>query len=153
MKWRAGLWTYAPLFLWIGVIFYLSSDQGSMSQTSRFVRPLLEFLFPTAPEETLQIYHGYIRKSAHFTEYAILAFLALRAFSRSSLENLRKLRYVLPLVLVVIIAVIDEFNQSLEATRSGSVWDILLDISGGVVMIAMCWLIKRRRAASITNSV
>ena len=64
---RALLLQYAPVVFWIAVIFFLSSDQGSMSQTSRFIRPLLEFLFPAAPEETLLIYHGYIRKAAHFT--------------------------------------------------------------------------------------
>ena len=44
-KWREAVTVYAPLFLWIGVIFYFSSGQGSMAETSRFIRPLLEFLF------------------------------------------------------------------------------------------------------------
>ena len=116
-----------------------------MSETSRFIRPLLEFLFPNSPEETLQIYHGYIRKTAHFTEYAILAFFAVRAFSRSSFEAIRRLKYILPLVLVAVIAVIDELNQSFEASRTGSVWDILLDISGGVMMVLFLWMINLRR--------
>ena len=137
--------SYTPLFLWIGVIFYLSSNNGSMVETSRFIGPLLQFLFPGTPEETLQIYHGYIRKSAHFSEYAILAFLAFRAFSRSSLTILLKFKYILPLVLVAAIAAIDEFNQSFEASRTGSVWDILLDITGGSVMILVLWLLKRSR--------
>ena len=147
INWRANLWTYAPVFLWIGVIFFLSSNQGSMSQTSLFIRPLLKFLFPTAPEETLQIYHGYIRKSAHFAEYALLAFFAVRAFARSSLTNLRNLRYLLPIVLVAVIASIDEFNQGFEASRTGSFRDVLLDIAGGTAMVAILWLIKRPRPA------
>jgi len=144
-KWRAGLIAYAPLVLWIGVIVYLSSNSGSMAETSRFIGPLLKFLFPATPEETLQIYHGYIRKTAHFSEYAVLAFLALRAFSRSSAEALQKLRYILPIVLVAAIAMLDEFNQSFEATRTGSAWDVLIDIAGGVTIVLILWLLKRSR--------
>ena len=99
-NWRGQIIRYAPLFLWIGVIFYLSSSQGAMSNTSRFIRPLLEWFFPLAPEETLQIYHGYIRKFAHFAEYAALAFLAARAFRSSSIELVRKYWFVFALSLV-----------------------------------------------------
>jgi len=143
LGWRAGLWAYAPLLLWIGVIFYLSSDQGSMSQTSRFIRPVLEFLFPAAPEETLQLYHGYIRKLAHFTVYAILAFLALRAFAKSSSAVVQRYRYLLSLAVVILIATIDEVNQSFSSARTGSARDILLDISGGIAVIAVMWLLGR----------
>ena len=142
---RALLLQYAPVVFWIAVIFFLSSDQGSMSQTSRFIRPLLEFLFPAAPEETLLIYHGYIRKAAHFTEYAILAFLAVRALSIPASAPLHKWRYILPLLLVIGIAAIDEFHQSFETSRTGSILDGLLDISGGVVMIATLFLLKLPR--------
>src|SRR5438445_10985983 len=138
-NWRASLIAYAPLILWIGVIFFLSSNSGSMTETSRIIEPILKFLFPAAPEQTIQIYHGYIRKSAHFTEYAVLGFIALRAFSRSSVRGLLKLRYILPIVLVAAIACMDEFNQSFEASRTGSGWDVLLDISGGGTMLTALW--------------
>ncbi len=131
---------YAPLFLWIGVIFYLSSNSGSMEETSRFIGPLLHYLFPATPEEILQIYHGYIRKAAHLTEYAILAFLAFRVFSSSSIA-----KYILPIVLVAAIAMMDEFNQSFEASRTSSGWDVLLDIAGGAAMILILWLFQRPR--------
>jgi VanZ family protein len=125
----------------------MSSDQGSMSQTSRFIRPLLEFLFPAALEGTLQLYHGYIRKAAHLTEYAVLAFLAWRAFSPRS--NL--IRYLLSVILAATVASIDEVNQAFLATRSGSAWDVLLDISGAIAAIAVIWLIKRRDGRTDTG--
>ena len=115
-----------------------------MSRTSLFVRPLLQFLFPAAPEETLQIYHAYIRKAAHFTEYATLAFLALRALAMTFFGS-SNLKYILPLVLVVIVASFDEFNQSFEASRTSSFRDVLLDISGGATMLVFLWLIKHLR--------
>lgn len=116
-----------------------------MSQTSRFIRPLLEWLFPAAPEETLQLYHGYIRKLAHFTEYGVLAFLALYAFTLSASARLRALRYVLPIALAATVACVDEFNQSLSSARSGSPWDAALDISGAVAMMIFTRLIRRPR--------
>ena len=127
------------------MIFFLSSDHGSMSETSRIIRPLLQFLFPTTPEETLQLYHAYVRKAAHFTEYAILALLAIRALAMSFFAG-SNLKYILPLVLVVIIASLDEFNQSFEVSRTSSFRDVLLDISGGLVMITLLWIVKWPRA-------
>ena len=143
-KWRGRIARYAPLILWIGVIFYLSSSQGAMSNTSRFIRPLLEWFFPLAPEETLQIYHGYIRKFAHFAEYAALAFLAARAFRSSSIELVRKYWFVFALSLVVLIASIDEYNQSFNVLRTSSMYDVLLDVSGGLTIILLLWLFKKK---------
>lgn len=144
-KWRGRINAYAPLFLWIGVIFFLSSTQGAMSHTSRFIRPLLEWLFPDASFETLTIYHGYIRKFAHFAEYAMLAFFASRAFMRSSFEFLRKNWAVFAFVLVVLIASIDEFNQSFNSQRTGAVYDVWLDCFGGICMILFILAIKHLR--------
>ena len=143
-NWRGRVLRYAPLFLWIGVIFFLSSQQGAMSKTSIFIRPVLLFLFPDAPEETLLIYHGYIRKFAHFAEYFALAFLAFRAFRSSSNEFLLKYRFPLSFILVFSIASLDEFNQSFLASRTGSLWDVLLDTAGGLTMLVILYFWDRR---------
>lgn len=134
-KRRERFFRYAPLILWIGVILFLSTGQASMSQTSRIVRPILEFLFPNAPEETLIIYHAFIRKCAHFTEYAVLAFWAARAFVGSSRNALRRYWFIFSFLLVFSVASIDETNQSFNPARTGSQWDVMLDVSGGLVMI------------------
>ncbi len=141
--WRARIIAYAPLFLWIGVIFFFSSRQGSMSKTSVFIRPILLFLFPDAPEETLVIYHGYIRKFAHFAEYFVLAFLAFRAFSASN-GFLRKYRFPASFILVFSIASLDEFNQSFLASRTGSIRDVLLDTAGGLTILMILYFWGRR---------
>ncbi|MEO6051349.1 MAG: VanZ family protein, partial [Pyrinomonadaceae bacterium] len=136
---------YAPVFLWIGVIFFLSSNSGSMAETSRFVGPILKYLFPNISEETLRTIHGLVRKTAHFTEYAILAFFIVRALSKSSVAAFRSYRYVLALIVVAGIAGSDEFNQSFEPSRTASVWDILLDITGGFTMIVLLWILGKLR--------
>ena len=134
-KWRERVFRYAPLFLWIGVVLFASTTAGAMQNTSRFILPFLKFLFPHTPEEILNVYHGYIRKLAHLTEYAILAFWASRAFSNSTLNYLRRFWFVFAFVLVFCVASIDEYNQSFNALRTSSIYDVLLDCSGGTLMI------------------
>ena len=113
-----------------------------MSRTSYFVRPLLEFLFPNAPEETLIVYHGYIRKLAHLVEYAILAFWSSRTFWGSSVKLLQNFWFLVSLFLVFLVASIDEFNQSFNTLRTGSVYDILIDVLGGTFMIVFLTFYK-----------
>lgn len=141
-KWRGRFFRYAPLILWIGVIFYFSTRNASMSNTSRFIRPILEFLFPNTPESTLIIYHTYIRKFAHFAEYAGLAFFAARAFWDSSQRFLQKYWYFVAFFIVLLIASIDELNQSFDPTRTGSIYDVMIDAFGGFVMILLLLIFR-----------
>ncbi|MEJ7622465.1 MAG: VanZ family protein [Pyrinomonadaceae bacterium] len=137
---RGMLTAYAPLFIWIALIFFMSSDQGSMPATSRFIRPLLEFFFPASSEDTLQFYHFLIRKAAHFSAYALLGLLAARAllFSNSS-----RRWPCLTFAIVLIVASLDELNQSFSSARSGSPYDVLIDCVGGLFAIAAVWLYMR----------
>lgn len=129
---------YAPLFIWIGVIFFLSGFGGSVDNTSRFIGPLLRFFLPDAPPETLAIYHFYIRKAAHFTAYAILALLAYRAF-----VNLRRRAWI-SLIVVALVAGLDETNQAFSPSRSGAITDVFLDLSGGVAALIGVVVFARR---------
>lgn len=139
---------YVPLVLWIGIIFFLSSSQGSMSETSLIIRPILEFLFPDASPETISFYHGVIRKFAHFAEYAVLGLLAFRAFVRSRFQNRAP---VVSILLALVIAVIDETGQSFNAERTGSAVDVLIDVAGACCAIAIVWLVRKRPLFSRSN--
>ncbi len=147
---RGSLWTFAPVVLWIAVIFLLSSPIGAAEETSRIIGPLLNFFFPNMAESTKTVVHFYVRKTAHFSEYAALAFFALRALTFSRSGKLQKLLYLLPILLVAMVAMLDEFNQSFEASRTSSIWDVMLDISGGVAMTGFLWLIGRPKVTEPT---
>jgi VanZ family protein len=147
---RRWLTHYAPLVVWIVVILGLGSSIGSMNETSRFIRPLLEFLFPTAAPETLTYVHGMIRKSAHFVEYAILSILAARAFG--TIFRTPILRFLFAFLLVAMIASVDEYQQSFNPSRTSSPFDVLIDLSGGVAALLIFAAITarwRRSAKSI----
>jgi VanZ family protein len=142
-SWQSRPWRYAPLLFWVGVILFLSTQAGAMSETSRFVRPLLRWLFPLSPESTLEVYHGLIRKFAHFVEYAILAALTIRALTLSSVRVLRENRFITAVLFTATIASIDEFNQSFNAARTGTIEDVILDVSGGIFAAFVYWVISR----------
>ncbi len=131
---------YLPLFLWVAVIFFLSSGSGSSVETSRFIRPLLEFIFPLASAETLGFYHAIIRKFAHFAVYFVLGIAAARAFSGS--EHFRKYWWLFAFIIVAAIASLDELNQSFEPERTFAFTDILLDIFGGTTAVAVCGIFR-----------
>ena len=143
--WRGRIFRYAPLILWISIILLASSNQASMSQTSRFIGPFLQFLFPTASADTIYLYHHYIRKLGHFSAYFILAFWAFRVFSGSSIQLLKKYWFVFSLGLVALVASTDEFRQSFFASREGSIYDILLDISGGLTFLLIIVVYQKFR--------
>jgi VanZ family protein len=139
-KRRESVIRYVPLFVWIGVIFFLSSGQASMNETSLIIGPLLHFLFPNAHDATIAVYHGYIRKFAHFTVYFVLGLLAVRSFSDRGPWQYA----VIAMLVVAVVAGLDETNQSFEPTRTGSAWDVLLDCFGGSVAIGVAAVFYRR---------
>ena len=140
---RRWLTHYAPLVVWIFVILGLGSSVGSMNETSRFIRPLLEFLFPETSAETLAYLHGYVRKFAHFAEYALLALLAFRVFRTFFAHILNTCLYAF--LLTAAIAVMDEYQQSFNPLRTSSPYDVLIDLAGSVTMLTIVYFAARQR--------
>jgi VanZ family protein len=130
-------WRYAPLALWLGFIFFASTDAFSAAHTSRIIRPLLLWLNPNASEETIEFIHFLVRKGAHFTEYAILALLAARAFLSSSRLWLRRGWFVAAFALVAFYALFDEYHQSFVPSRTASIKDSFIDMTGGVIALVV----------------
>jgi VanZ family protein len=150
-KRRGRLIAYAPLILWTALILVLGSSTGSMAQTSRIIKPLIEFFLPTAAPETVLIIHAAIRKTAHFVEYAVLAMLAARAYGGAGSNQGRGKWAIWTLITVVAVAAADEFVQSFNVTRTGSPLDVLLDLAGGIAgllfFVAFGRLKSRRETA------
>ncbi len=132
---RGRLWRYGPLVVWMAFIFFASTGNLSASNTSLIVRPLLLWLFPDITEERLQQAHFLVRKTAHLTEYAILALLAARALHTSSQITLRRYWHVAAFALVAVYALLDEYHQSFVQTRTGSIYDSLIDMTGGALAL------------------
>jgi len=140
---------YLPLLIWLACIFFASTSEFSASNTSRIIGPLVLWLFPNTSPETLDIIHGITRKLGHFTEYALLAFLAARAFRTSSKSLLRYRWFVVAFALVAVYALFDEYHQSFVPSRTASIIDSFIDMSGGLTMLLLIW--KRHKRTEPIN--
>ena len=136
---------YVPLIVWLAFISFASSGSFSAGNTSRIIGPLILWLFPNTTPETLVVVHFITRKLAHFAEYAILGFLAARAFSTSPRPAISSRWFLISATLVVAFALMDEYHQSFVPTRTGSFYDSLIDMAGGLTALLV---VRRRKGAS-----
>lgn len=143
-KSKERLWRYGPLIVWLVFIAFASSVEFSAENTSRIIRPLLLWLFPNISEARITFIHFLTRKTAHFTEFAVLGLLSARAFSVSSQYMLRRLWFFAGLLLVVVWALLDEFHQSFVPSRTASLYDSLIDIAGGLTALIGYAYMRRR---------
>ena len=137
---------YAPLVIWMGVIFFASTGEFSGANTSRIVRPLLLWLFPHISEEKIGLVHFIVRKAAHFSEYAVFALLAARAFASSSHEFLRRNFFYITFLLIFLYSLSDEYHQSFVPSRVGTIYDSLIDTAGGLTALILYTLWRRRKS-------
>lgn len=141
---RRFLSRYLPLIAWLVFISYASSASFSAGNTSRIIGPLVLWLFPNTSAETLLTIHFITRKLAHFTEYAILGWLAARAFRTSPRPAIRDRWFLISASLIVAYALLDEFHQSFVPTRTASVFDSFIDMAGGLTaLVVIRWKARR----------
>jgi hypothetical protein len=137
--WRA----WSAVALWTAVIFALSSDGFSANTTAGWIEPIVRWFFPGISPEGFERLHFAIRKSAHLTEYAVLALLTLRAFRRGAPRSAVR-SALLTLGFVGVIASADELRQSRSLVRTGSPVDVGIDASGGALALACALLWQGR---------
>lgn len=140
---------YLPLIIWLAFISFASSNSFSASNTSRIIGPLVLWLFPNTSAQTLATIHFITRKIAHFTEYAILGFLAARAFRTSPRPAISGRWFLICATLVVVYALMDEYHQSFVPSRTASVLDSFIDMAGGLTALI---IIRRRKRRTTSNS-
>ena len=145
---RRFLSRYLPLVVWLGFISFASSNSFSASNTSRIIGPLVLWLFPHTSPERLAVIHFITRKIAHFTEYAILGFLAARAFRTSPRPAIRQRWFLICATLVVVYALMDEYHQSFVPSRTASIFDSLIDMAGGLTALLV---IRKRQSTDYTE--
>jgi VanZ family protein len=134
--------------LWFVAIWSFSGEAFSANSTSRFLGPLLRWLFSEISAAELRSFHFAVRKGAHVFEYAVLSLLAYRAL-RFSLDTAPWSLSALALTLVLAVASADELRQSQIAVRTGSYGDVALNLVGGI--LGVCLIIGFYRAHGRTS--
>ena len=113
MSIKNNLFIWLPALAWAGVIFLFSSR-------------------PAVTASTIDWQDFFIKKSAHFIEYLILALLVYRAIRLTS-GLLPSRTFFLTLFVCMLYAVSDEWHQSFIPGRGPHVRDILIDTFGAGV--------------------
>ena len=147
-KLRVFLKYWLVILLWFGLIFAASSDENSARRSSSIIGPLLHWLFPNMPEETVDHVVLFARKCAHLTVFGILALLYWRALRKPVKRDPRPWSWVEvrnALIGVVIYATTDELHQAFVPNRQGSAMDVLIDTTGGALGLIGLWAFGRWR--------
>ena len=144
IQFRLFLKYWLPVLVWMALIFTGSSDSHSSEHSSRFIVPLLHWLFPEMSPEHVEDIHFFIRKCAHLTEYAILGLLVWRALhqSKNDLPAWSWPKVGGTLLVVFLYATSDEIHQIFVPTRTARFWDVVIDTLGAAIALLALWLFR-----------
>ena len=121
---QSQLSEWIPILLWSAIIFVFSTSAFSAANTAKVVSPIVRWFFPTITWVTLGLINSLIRKSAHFTEYAILFWLLIRGPLKE--------RPLMAMAVCVVYALTDEAHQIFVLGRTASIYDVALDSTGAM---------------------
>jgi VanZ family protein len=133
-----------------------STDVGSSNNTGQLLLRMWTAIAGTPDPHTFEFVHHALRKTGHFTGYAILSFLifrALRATWRAKhvlisvgREYFWQLRWAaLAVGGTLLAASVDEFHQYFNPDRTGRWQDVVIDTSGALVLQFILYVISQRR--------
>lgn len=123
-KGQSFLYYWLPALLWMGLIFYLSSQ-------------------PDLPRHPDNLTDTVLKKMMHVAEYGILACLFWRALSNAKSAGDKPI--ALSLALSLLYALSDEYHQSLVPGRDSSMVDIGIDAVGPLLFLTLLKLLRERR--------
>lgn len=142
--------SFVPATLLLFLIFGFSAQDGNTSgslsfEISLFLVKLFSPLLPAAMSDTVlieraELIHFFVRKTAHMTEYFLLA-LSLQLPLVAWLSNVlsKNYRIVIGFIVTVFLAALDEFHQTFVPGRSGNFTDVCID-SIGAFIASLCLL-------------
>jgi VanZ family protein len=139
---------WLPFLIWLVLIFSASADPQSTQHTSRFLEPFLRWLNPNISADAIDAVRWCVRKTAHLTEFGLMAWLAWRALRKPKRRDPRPWSWktaAAALGIVVLYAATDEIHQCFVPNRTGSVKDVCIDTAGGTLGLSVVWACYRRR--------
>ena len=131
----------ALLILWLGIIYYLSSQPGtaSLNESNGLLEIIANILHVNDVNKFISKYGAFIRELAHFGEFFILGLLVYTNLS----EYTNKSILLITIVLCVLYANSDEIHQYFVEDRVFSFLDILIDTLGSVLASTFSHLVDK----------
>jgi VanZ family protein len=123
----------------MAVIFGFSTDTFSAAHTGSMLEPILRHLHPHITETQIDTVHFLVRKSAHFCSYAVLALLLFRALRDGAELGWRWSWAFAAFVILTAYALLGAYHHWFSHERTASIYDSLLDMTGGVVALTALW--------------
>lgn len=129
---------WLPAALWMGLIFFLSSQPAisSNSLSKDLTKLIIEILGKILPIDieisTVDAYisqlNHFVRKFAHFFAYMILGILVTNGFKKNGSKKV----FLFSFAICVIYAVSDELHQLFVPGRGCELKDIIIDSAGSL---------------------
>ena len=140
MKLKHWLWIFAALsllcvaYIWGNSLKSIPESAAQSTQVAEAVRPVLD------PQEKLpqDVFHNLVRKLAHLVEFFVLGVFVC-GFTINLGVMLEKRLVSLPMLIVLLVAVGDEFIQHF-IERGSLVTDVVLDFAGALAGLLLVWL-------------
>ncbi|MEG0453421.1 MAG: VanZ family protein [Coprobacillus sp.] len=129
---------FIPSILLMMIIFSFSNQTGSESSglSSQIVAWFQSNLNISIPEIV-------IRKGAHMSEYALLTLTFIYAFYKNKFPIYKF--YTYSLIACFAYACSDELHQLFIGGRAGQFTDVLIDTTGGIIIVFIIYLISKRK--------
>lgn len=129
------IFLFVLIVIWALFVFYLSNQTGEESSgVSRMIARIF-----TKDENMLDIVERYIRKLAHFSEYALGGILFLLLFYTYKWSDRKTM--TISISLGMWYAITDEIHQLLVSQRNGSIIDVYIDTLGVATGVCTIFLI------------
>jgi VanZ family protein len=123
------------------MILAAAGSTMSASRTAFWLAAILRGVIGAEPDPAVfDVVHTLIRKGAHVVEYAALSLLSFRAV-RAERRGWRLQWSVICVVFCLIVAVADESLQARSTLRTGTPWDVLIDLAAAA---GIQWILRRR---------
>jgi VanZ family protein len=137
---------------WAVMIFNLSRAPYSSAISTRFISIVLDWLSISILPHNLGLLNNLLRKSAHVTEYAVLAVFLYNSLKPVEDPSWSRRAAVWALLASGIYSLTDEFHQLFAPGRHASLFDCLIDTTGaflGLFVLSTAIVLLRRKQASM----
>lgn len=114
-----------PMIVYAGIIIFLSSITNLKTPHIRFLA---------------------FDKVAHFCEYAIFALLSFRSFSNLTLRSTGRQAFYITSGFLILFAIFDEYFVQSLSRRDSSIYDLLADMGGALVVLVILVLKTKKPA-------
>jgi VanZ family protein len=143
---------WIALILWLIVICIESTAYLSAHNTSRFLYPILHFLFRINHDQ-FEYIHFFMRKGGHVFGYGLLSILLFRTW-RATLPSIGRGQWAVSWASIAvfgtcIVASLDEWHQSYIPSRTGTIHDVILDTCAGIAAQILLLLLVQFTAGKL----